>query len=146
MVCHFFWKVATGQAAIVDSKIDSIRQIQGVLEHVIKANKALLIIGQVEAPVLSALVMNKIKGNIKINVIDPPAFGLRRKEILEDLSLLTSAQIINEDLGDDLNTIQIDYLGECLKATTSNDQKDKRYNLPVGSHQHHQHHHPPSRP
>tara|TARA_R100001129_G_scaffold112594_1_gene77523 strand:+ start:97 stop:1638 length:1542 start_codon:yes stop_codon:yes gene_type:complete len=107
---------------IVDSKIDSIRQIQGVLEHVIKANKALLIIGQVEAPVLSALVMNKIKGNIKINVIDPPAFGLRRKEILEDLSLLTSAQIINEDLGDDLNTIQIDYLGECLKATTSNDQ------------------------
>ena len=107
---------------IVDSKIDSIRQIQGVLEYVIKANKALLIIGQVEAPVLSALVMNKIKGNIKINVIDPPAFGLRRKEILEDLSLLTSAQIINEDLGDDLNTIQIDYLGECLKATTSNDQ------------------------
>ena len=107
---------------IVDSKIDSIRQIQGILEHVIKANKSLFIIGQVEAPVLSALVMNKIKGNIKINVVDPPAFGLRRKEILEDLAILTNAQIINEDLGDDLNSIQIDYLGECLKTTTGNDQ------------------------
>jgi len=55
--------------------------------------------------------MNKMKGNIKVNVVDPPAFGLRRKEILEDLALLTNSQIINEDLGDDLNTIEIDYLG-----------------------------------
>ena len=107
---------------IIDSKIDSIRQIQSVLEYVIKKNKSLLIIGQVEPPVLSALVMNKMKGNIKINVIDPPAFGLRRKEILEDLALLTNSQIINEDLGDDLNIIEVDYLGTCLKATTSQDQ------------------------
>ena len=107
---------------IVDSKIDSIRQIQSVLEYVIKNNKALFIIGQVEPAVLSALVMNKMKGNIKVNVVDPPAFGLRRKEILEDLSLLTNSQIINEDLGDDLNTIEIDYLGTCLKTTSNNDQ------------------------
>jgi len=107
---------------IVDSKIESIRQIQSVLEHIIKGNKSLLIIGQVEPPVLSALVMNKMKGNIKVNVIDPPSFGLRRKEILEDLALLTRSQIINEDLGDDLNTIQLDYLGTCLKTTTSKDQ------------------------
>ena len=107
---------------IVDSKIDSIRQIQNVLEYVIKNNKALFIIGDVEPPVLSALVMNKMKGNIKVNIVDPPAFGLRRKEILEDIALLTNSQIINEDLGDDLNTIEIDYLGACLKTTTSNDQ------------------------
>ena len=107
---------------IIDSKVDSIRQIQSVLEYVIKKNKSLLIIGQIESPVLSALVMNKIKGNIKINVIDPPAFGLRRKEILEDLALLTNSQIINEDLGDDLSTIEVDYLGTCLKATTNQDQ------------------------
>jgi len=107
---------------IVDSKIDSIRQIQSVLEHVIKKNKSLFIIGQVEPTVLSALVMNKIKGNIKVNVVDPPVFGLRRKQILEDLALLTNSQIINEDLGDDLNTIELDYLGTCLKATTNNDQ------------------------
>ena len=107
---------------IVDSKIDSIRQIQNVLEHVIKKNKSLFIIGQVEPTVLSALVMNKIKGNIKVNVVDPPVFGLRRKQILEDLALLTNSQIINEDLGDDLNTIELDYLGTCLKTTTNNDQ------------------------
>ena len=107
---------------IVDSKIESVRQVQTVLEHVIKTNKSLFIIGQVEPPVLSALVMNKMKGNIKVNVVDPPAFGLRRQEILEDLALLTNAQIIDENLGDDLNTIEIDYLGSCLKTTTTNDQ------------------------
>ena len=106
---------------LMDSKIDSIRQIQPVLEHVIKGNKALLIIGEVEAGVLSALVMNKKKGNIKINVIEPPAFGLRRKEIFGDLSLLTGATIINEDLGDDLNTIQVNYLGNCVKSTSTQD-------------------------
>ena len=107
---------------IVDSKIETIRQIQNVLEYVIKNNKALFIIGDIEPPVLSALVMNKMKGNIKVNIVDPPAFGLRRKEILEDLALLTNSQIINEDLGDDLNTIEIDYLGTCSKTTTNNDQ------------------------
>ena len=107
---------------ILDSKIESIRQIQNVLEYVIKNNKALFIIGDVEPAVLSALVMNKMKGNIKVNIVDPPAFGLRRKEILEDIALLTNSQIINEDLGDDLNTIEVDYLGTCLKTTTSNDQ------------------------
>ena len=107
---------------IVDSKIESIRQIQTVLEHVIKTNKSLFIIGQVEPPVLSSLVMNKMKGNIKINIVDPPVFGIRRKEILEDLSLLTNAQIINENLGDDLNTIEIDYLGTCSKVTTNENQ------------------------
>jgi len=107
---------------LMDSKIDSIRQIQPVLEHVIKNNKALLIIGEVEPGVLSALVMNKKKGNIKINVIDPPAYGLRRKEIFNDLSLLTGATVINEDLGDDLSTIEIDYLGVCLKSISTQDQ------------------------
>jgi len=107
---------------IVDSKIESIRQIQSVLEHVIKQNKPLLIIGEIEPPVLSALVMNKIKGNIKVNVLDAPAFGLRRKEILEDLALLTNSQIIDENLGDDLNTIQVDYLGTCSKVTTEKHQ------------------------
>jgi len=107
---------------IVDYKIDSIRQIQSVLEYVIKNKKSLFIIGELEPQVLSALVMNKIKGNIKINVVDPPAFGLRRKEILEDLALLTNSQIVNEDLGDDLNTIEVDYLGTCLKVTTDSNQ------------------------
>ena len=73
---------------IMESKIESIRQIQPVLEYVIKNNKPLLVIGEVEPGVLSALVMNKMKGNIKINVIDAPAFGLNKKETLNDLALM----------------------------------------------------------
>jgi chaperonin GroEL len=107
---------------IIDSKVDSIRQIQPVLEHVIKTKEPLLIIGEVESNVLSALLMNKMKGNIKINVLDPPAYGLRRKEILDDLALLTGSTIVNEDLGDDLNSIEVDYLGSCVKVVTEKDK------------------------
>ena len=107
---------------IIDSKVESIRQIQPVLEYVIKNNKPLLIIGEVEPNVLSALVMNKIKGNIKINVLEPPAYGLRRKQILDDIALLTNATVVNEDLGDDLNVIEVDYLGECIKVVTEKDK------------------------
>ena len=107
---------------LVESKIDSIRQIQTVLEYVIKNNKPLLIIGDVEKGVLSALAMNKIKGNIKINVIDAPTYGINRKQLLDDLSLLTGATIINEDLGDDLDLIKVEYLGKCVKSITTENE------------------------
>jgi len=107
---------------LVESKIDSIRQIQTVLEYVIKNNKPLLIIGDVEKGVLSALAMNKIKGNIKINVVDAPTYGVNRKQLLDDLSLLTSATIINEDLGDDLDLIKVEYLGKCVKSITTENE------------------------
>ena len=71
---------------------------------------------------MSALLMNKMKGNIKINVLDPPAYGLRRKEILDDLALLTGATVVNEDLGDDLSSIEVNYLGQCIKVVTEKDK------------------------
>ena len=74
---------------LVESPIETIRQIQSVLEYVIKNNKPLLIIGDLEQGVLSALAMNKMKGNIKINVIDAPTYGINKKQTLDDLSLLT---------------------------------------------------------
>ena len=104
---------------LVESPIDTIRQIQSVLEYVIKNNKPLLIIGDLEQGVLSALAMNKKKGNIKVNVINAPTYGVNKKQILDDLSLLTGATIINEDLGDDLDMIQIEHLGSCLKSVTT---------------------------
>tara|TARA_R110001599_G_scaffold182047_2_gene374974 strand:+ start:1802 stop:3358 length:1557 start_codon:yes stop_codon:yes gene_type:complete len=104
---------------LVENKIDNIRQIQGVLEYVIKKNKALLIIADVEPTVLSALAMNKIKGNIKINVIDAPVYGVNKLNTLKDLSLITGATIINEDLGDDMNMITEEHLGSCLKAVST---------------------------
>jgi len=106
---------------VVESKIENIRKIQGVLEHVIKNNKSLLIIADVEPQVLSALAMNKIKGNIKVNVIDAPIYGISRKEVLHDLCAVTGATLINEDLGDDMDLISVDHLGYC-KASISNQE------------------------
>ena len=106
---------------LLESPVDTIRQIQSVLEHVIKNNKPLLIIGDLEQGVLSALAMNKMKGNIKVNVIDAPTYGINKQQMLQDRSILTGAVIINEDLGDDMDMIQPEHLGSCVKSVTSHE-------------------------
>jgi chaperonin GroEL len=103
---------------IVSSKIPNVRKIQGVLEHVIKKGRALLIVAPVEQSVKAALMMNKVKGNIKVNIVDLPGFGSTKKDATEDLAILTGATVINEELGDDLDIITPDYLGEAEYATT----------------------------
>ena len=94
------------------SEIPNIRKIQKVLEHVIKNNRSLLIIAPVADQVKSALMMNKIKGNIKVNIIDLPGFGPTKKDTCEDVAILTGCTLFNEDLGDDLDTITPEHLGE----------------------------------
>ena len=108
------------QVLIIESPVENIRQIQSVLEYIIKANKSLLIIADIEPTVIAALAMNKVKGNIKVNVINAPTYGISKKDMLSDLALLTGATVINEDLGDDMDLIQPEYLGTCLKSITSN--------------------------
>ena len=103
---------------IVSSEIPNIRKIQSVLEHVIKQGRALLIVAQVAQQVKSALLMNKVKGNIKVNIVDLPGFGPTKKDATEDLAILTGATVINEELGDDLDLISIEHLGEAEFATT----------------------------
>ena len=104
---------------LIESPVENIRQIQSVLEHVIKTNKALLIIADVEPPVAATLAMNKQKGNIKVNIISAPTYGVNKREQLDDLAMLTGATVINEDLGDDMDLIQPELLGTCLKSTTT---------------------------
>ena len=103
---------------IISSEIPNIRKIQSILEHVIKKGRALLIIAPVAQQVKAALMMNKVKGNIKVNIIDLPGFGPTKKDATEDLAILTGATVINEELGDDLDMITPDYLGEVEYATT----------------------------
>ena len=103
---------------IVSSPIPNIRKIQNILEHIIKGKRSLLIIADVEQQVKSALLMNKVKGNIKVNIIDPPGFGPTKQETIEDIAFLTGAKVINEELGDDLDLIQPDVLGQVDKAVT----------------------------
>jgi len=103
---------------IIDSEVESIRKIQSVLEYAIKHKKAILIIGNVSQQVMSALIMNKVKGNIKVNVIDPPGFSSIRRDMLDDLAIITGAKVINEELGDDLDLIDESCLGIASKAVT----------------------------
>tara|TARA_A100000172_G_C3023362_1_gene103910 strand:- start:114 stop:1142 length:1029 start_codon:yes stop_codon:yes gene_type:complete len=102
------------------SEIPNVRKIQGILEYVIKNNRSLLIVARVSQQVKSALLMNKVKGNIKVNIIDVPGFGPTTKDTCEDLAALTGATVINEELGDDLDGITIDILGEAEYAATDN--------------------------
>lgn len=106
---------------VVESKIPNIRKIQSVLEHVIKNKLSLLIVADVDQQVLNALAMNKVKGNIKVNVIDAPIYGINRKDILKDICDVTGATLINEDLGDDMDLIEPEHLGKCIKAVSTFD-------------------------
>jgi chaperonin GroEL len=104
---------------IVSSEIPNVRKIQHVLEHVIKKGRALLIIAPVAQSVKAAMMMNKVKGNIKVNIVDLPGFGAMKRDATEDLAIMTGATVINEELGDDLDLITPEHLGEAEYAITS---------------------------
>ena len=103
---------------ICSSEIPNIRKIQSILEYVIKNNRSLLIVAPVAQQVKSALLMNKVKGNIKVNIIDLPGFGPTKKDATEDLAILTGATVLNEELGDDLDLMKPEHLGEAEFAVT----------------------------
>ena len=107
---------------IVESVISNVRKIQSILEFVIKNGKSLLIIADVDPQVVSALAMNKKKGNIKVNIVDAPVYGISKKDILSDLCAVTGATLINEDLGDDMDIIQPEHLGACIKSVTNHEE------------------------
>ena len=124
---HFMTNKDKGKAVlenpyvlIVTSPIPNIRKIQNVLEFVIKKKRSLLIVAGVEQQPMAALLANKVKGNIKVNVVDLPGFGPTKQETIEDLAILTGAKVINEELGDDLDLIQPDVLGEAIQSITDN--------------------------
>ena len=125
---HFITDLEKGTAElenplvlIVESQIPNIRKIQSILEYIIKHGKSLLIIADVDPQVVSALAMNKKKGNIKVNIVDAPIYGISKKDVLSDLCAVTGATLINEDLGDDMDIIQPDLLGTCIKSITNNE-------------------------
>ena len=103
---------------IVSSEIPNVRKIQNILEFAIKNNRSLLIVAPVSQQVKAALLMNKVKGNIKINIIDPPGFGPTKRDTIKDLAILTKSTVINEELGDDLDLISLDVLGEAKRCVT----------------------------
>ena len=105
---------------IVENKIENIRKIQGILEYVIKKGRSLLIIADVDRQVETSLAMNVIKGNIKVNILEAPVYGVSRANVLEDLCAVTGAILVNENLGDQMDLIDASMLGTCSKAVTTN--------------------------
>ena len=103
---------------ITDKKISTMKEIMGVLEPVAQNGRALVIIAEdVDGEALSSLVVNKLRGTLKIAAVKAPGFGDRRKEMLEDIATLTGGTYITEDKGYRLEDVKLEMLGTADKVT-----------------------------
>ncbi|BDR59590.1 chaperonin GroEL [Xylocopilactobacillus apicola] len=107
---------------ITDKKISNIQDILPLLQDIVKAGKALLIIADdVDGEALPTLVLNKIRGTFNVVAVKAPGFGDRRKAQLEDIAILTGGTVISSDLGLELKDVTMDQLGEAHKVTVTKD-------------------------